>query len=64
MKEGERVIWLCSPGHSFVPGWRTKRIPGVIVGFTNRRVRIRAWYRGKERIVRVHPDNVLCDDGE
>jgi hypothetical protein len=43
-------------------GWRTERIPGVIVGFTRRRVQIRAWHRVKERIMRVNPDNVLCND--
>jgi hypothetical protein len=62
MKPGERVIWLHSPRHSIVTGWRIERIPGVIVGFTRRRIRIRAWHRGKERIVRVNPDNVLWED--
>ena len=62
MKTGERVIWFHSPKRSILKGWRIQRIPGVIVGFTRRRVRIRAWHRGMERIVRVHFDNLLCGD--
>jgi len=61
MKAGERVIWLRSPRHSIWDGWRLERIPGEIVRICRRRIRIRIWLRGKERIVIVDPENVLCD---
>jgi hypothetical protein len=61
MRPGDRVIWLHSPKRSFLTGWRLERIPGEIVGIYRRRIRIRVWLRGKERIVIVHPENVLCD---
>jgi hypothetical protein len=61
MKTGERVIWLHSPKRSFLTGWRLQRIPGEIVRICRRRIRIRVWLRGKERLVNVDPDNVLRD---
>jgi hypothetical protein len=61
MKPGERVIWLHSPRHSFVSGWRLQRIPGEIVRICRRRIQIRVLFRGKERLVSVDPENVLCD---
>ena len=59
MKPGDRVIWLRSPKHSILDRWRVERIPGEIVGIFRRRVRIRVWMHGQERLVNVHPDNVL-----
>ena len=59
MKPGERVIWLHSPRHSFLSGWRLQRIPGEIVRICRKRIRIRVWLRGKERLVNVDPENVL-----
>ncbi len=59
MKPGERVTWLHSPKRSFLTGWRLERIPGEIVRICRRRIRIRVWHRGKERLVNVDPDNVL-----
>jgi hypothetical protein len=38
-----------------------ERIPGEIVRICRRRIRIRVWLRGKERLVNVDPENVLCD---
>ena len=62
MKPGERVIWLHSPKRSFLSGWRVQRIPGEIVRICRRRIRIRVWLRGKEKLVSVDPENVLYDD--
>jgi len=61
MKPGERVIWLHSPRHSFLTGWRLQRIPGEVVRVCRRRIRIRVCSGGIERLVTVDPDNVLCD---
>lgn len=62
MKPGERVIWLYSPGRSFLGGWRVQAVPGVIVRVCQRRLRIRVNLRGRERIVNVEPENVLASD--
>jgi hypothetical protein len=61
MKLGERVIWIHSPKHSIFSGWRLQRIPAVIVRICRRRIRIRVWLRGKERLVYVDPDNIVCE---
>ena len=61
MKPGERVIWLHSPGRSFLSGWRLERIPGEIVRVCGRRIRIKVWVGGQERLVSVDPENVLYD---
>jgi|GEM_PF-3333572 hypothetical protein len=62
MKPGECVIWLRSPKkNSILRGWRLERIPGEIVRICRRRIRIRVWLRGKERLVNVDPENVLYD---
>ncbi len=62
MKLGDRVIWLRSPGRSFLTGWRVKSVPGVIVRVCRRRLRIRVNLRGRERIVNVDPENVMTTD--
>ena len=62
MKPGDRVIWLRSPGRSFLTGWRVQSIPGVIVRVCRRRLRIRVNLRGRERIVNVDPENVMTSD--
>jgi len=62
MKPGDRVIWLRSPGRSFLTGWRVQSVPGVVVRVCRRRLRIRVNLRGRERIVNVDPDNVLTPD--
>ena len=61
MKAGERVVWLHSPGHSFLTGWRLQRIPGEIVRICRRLIRIRICVEGKERLVCVDPENVLTE---
>ncbi len=61
MKPGERVVWLHSPRHSFLDGWRLERIPGEIVRICRRRIRIRVWFGEEERVVSVDPDNVLYE---
>jgi site-specific DNA-cytosine methylase len=40
MKPGGRVIWLCSPGRSFLTSWRVQSIPGKIVRLCRHRIRI------------------------
>ena len=62
MKPGDRVIWLRSPGRSFLTGWRVQAIPGEIVRVCRRRLRIRVNLRGRERVVNVDPENVLTSD--
>jgi len=62
MKPGDRVVWLRSPGRSFLTGWRVQAIPGVIVRVCRRRLRIRVNLRGRERIVNVDPENVMTSD--
>ena len=58
-KPGDRVIWLRSPGRSFLTGWRVERIPGVVLRVCRKRLRIRLDLRGVSRTITVHPDNVL-----
>ena len=62
MKPGDRVIWLRSPGRSFLTGWRVQAIPGEIVRVCRRRIRIRVRLGGSEKLVIVDPENVICED--
>ncbi len=62
MKPGDRVIWLRSPGRSFLTGWRVQSVPGVIVRVCRLRIRIRVRLAENERIVTVSPENVLSQD--
>jgi hypothetical protein len=62
MQPGDRVIWLSSPGRSFLTGWRVRAIPGVIVKVCRHLITIRVTLRGHDRKVNVHPDNLICDD--
>jgi hypothetical protein len=63
MKPGERVLWLRSPQkNSILHGWRLERIPGEIVRICRRRIRIKVWLRGIEKIVSVDPENVLYEE--
>ena len=62
MKPGDRVIWLRSPGRSFLTGWRVQAIPGEIVMVCRHRIRIRVRLAENERIVTVSPENVLSQD--
>ena len=62
MQPGDRVIWLRSPGRSFLTGWRLQRIPGVIERINRSRIRIRVRLEGREKAVTVGLDNVLSDE--
>jgi hypothetical protein len=62
MKPGDRVIWLRSPGRSFLTGWRVQAIPAEIVRVCRCRIRIKVRLAGSERIVLVDPENVLSED--
>jgi hypothetical protein len=64
MKAGDRVIWLRSPGRSFLTGWRVQAIPGVVVRLCRRRIRIRICLGGTDRVVNVDPENVICEEEE
>jgi len=61
-KPGDRVIWLHSPGRSFLTGWRVKRIPGIIERICASRIRIKVLLGGREKIVCVRPENVLSEE--
>jgi len=62
VKPGDRVIWLRSPGRSFLTGWRVQAIPGEIVRVCRHRIRIRVRLGGSEKLVIVDPENVICED--
>ncbi len=62
MKPGDRVIWLRSPGRSFLTGWRVRAIPGKVVRVCRRRIRIKVRLAGSEKLVTVDPENVLTTD--
>jgi hypothetical protein len=59
LQPGDRVIWLHSPGRSFLTGWRLQRTPGVIEKVYRTCIRIRVRLDGCEKLVNVRPDNVL-----
>jgi hypothetical protein len=59
MQPGDRVIWLRSPGRSFLTGWRVQAVPGIVVRTCKYRLRIRVHLNGEERVVSVDPENVL-----
>jgi hypothetical protein len=58
IKRGDHIIWLRSPGRSFLTGWRLQLVPGVIVRVCRRRLRILVNLGGRERTVNVDPENV------
>jgi hypothetical protein len=62
MKPGDRVIWLRSPGRTFLTGWRLQRIPGAVVRVCQHRLRIRVRLYGTEKLVIVDPENPICRD--
>lgn len=59
---GDPVIWLRSPGRSFLTGWQVQAVPGIVVRACKYRLRIRVRLKGKERVVSVDPDNVLTSE--
>jgi hypothetical protein len=65
MQPGDRVIWLRSPGRSFLTGWRVAQIPAIIVRVCPRRVKIKVMLGAREKTVNVDPDNLLnCQNQE
>jgi hypothetical protein len=62
VKPGDRVIWLRSPGRSFLSGWRLQQVPGVIVRVYRHRIRIRVQLAGTEKLVIVDPENLMSDE--
>jgi hypothetical protein len=62
VKPGDRVIWLRSPGRSFLTGWRVQQIPAVITKVCRRRIKIKVWLDGREKVVIVDSENVLLPD--
>ena len=54
---GDRVIWLRSPGRSFLTGWRLRQIPAIVFRVCPRRIRIRVFVDNREKTVIVDPDN-------
>lgn len=61
MKPGDRVIWLRSPGRSFLTGWRVQRIPAIVDGTCRRRIGIRVELGGNEKLINVEPENLMRD---
>jgi len=59
MQPGDPVIWLRSPGRSFLTGWRVSRIPAIVVRVCPRRIKIGIFLNAKEKTVTAHPDNVI-----
>ncbi len=62
MKPGDRVIWLRSPGRSFVTGWRVQAVPGVIIRVCRHRLKLKVQVAGTDKLVIVHPENVICEE--
>ena len=63
MKPGDRVIWLYSKKRSFVVGCGVQRVPGVIIRVCKRRIRLKVRLLGRDKLVNVSPDNVICEEG-
>ena len=49
MQPGDRVIWLRSPGRSFLTGWRVSQIPAIIVRVCPRRIKIRVFLDARKK---------------
>ena len=59
MQPGDQVIWLRSPGRSFLTGWRVAEIPGIVVRVCPRRIKIKVFLDAREKTVNVDPDNLI-----
>ena len=59
MQPGDRVIWLRSPGRSFLTGWRVTQIPAIVVRVCPCRIKIRVLLDAREKTVNVDPDNLI-----
>ncbi len=64
IQPGDKVIWLRSPGRSFLTGWRVTEIPGIVVGVCPQRIKIRVNFDSQEKIVIVDPDNLIINGEE
>jgi len=61
-RPGDRVIWLRSPGRSFLTGWGVQQVPAMVVQVCRRRIRIKVLLGGREKVVTADPENVLLPD--
>jgi hypothetical protein len=59
MQPGDRVIWLRSPGRSFLTGWKVTQLPATVVRVCPRRIKIRVLLDAQEKTVNVDPDNLI-----
>ena len=59
MQPGDRVIWLRSPGRSFLTGWKVAYVPATVVRVCPRRIKIRVFLDAREKTVNVDPDNLI-----
>jgi hypothetical protein len=59
LQPDDRVIWLRSPGRSFLTGWRVSEIPAIVVRVCPCRIKIKIILNEKEKTVIVDPDNVI-----
>jgi hypothetical protein len=64
MQPGDRVIWLRSPGRSFLTGWRLMQIPAIVERVCPHRVKIRVRIDSREKTVIVDPDNLIISRDE
>jgi hypothetical protein len=64
IQSGDRVIWLRSPGRSFLTGWKIAQIPAILVRVCPRRVKIRVRIDSREKTVLVDPDNLIIGSDE
>jgi hypothetical protein len=61
LKPGDRVIWLRSPGRSFLSGYKVEEVPGIVERICRHRIRITVQIQGKKKAVFVDPDNVIFE---
>jgi hypothetical protein len=59
IKPGDRVTWLYSKKRSFVLGYGVQRVPAEVVRVCKHRIRIKINQQGSEKLVNVHPENVI-----
>ena len=59
MQPGDRVIWLRSPGRSFLTGWKVAHVPATVVRVCPRRIKIRVFLDAQGKIINVDPDNLI-----
>ena len=62
MKPGDRVVWLYSRKRSFLVGYGVRRVAAVVIRVCGRRIRLGVRLHGTERLVNVHPDNLISEE--